>query len=476
MLKTISYSHSQIELRNLLFGTMIACAFAACSNEDDPIPNVDPTPTPETGTADLTIVVKNLTKSTQTKAGEDENAKEGEATIHNLFVALYNENGTFLQVSDLTANKDGETTDSNNEIKFEGLKAGASYRALAFANVPKDALSATANSFELTSDYYVLSGAGANGLPMSSGISPVFTLVEGENYYGYSSAAGGNSIEPGKPLGLIRNVARVELRALSLDMTQVKVNSSQKYKSGTIKFVPKDVFVLHGRKKANVADQDMSNTAWFNLPDKVWGNIAATYETADGDDYYSGTNSSNSFGCFAGTVDATNYIKVLSTAETTYTQSWDGTTITGDREITLANSLYFYVLPNNQTKAAREQDGQEEDGQASVLDKTTLASELVISGEVYIKAIMNDNTSWTFGEESTPVLRYWPIKIGTDGLGSEDTYYGQVHRNVVYNISATIAGNGYADPTLPKGDPTADLFVKTMVMNWGTATQAPVIE
>ena len=81
--------------------------------------------------------------------------------------------------------------------------------------------------------------------------------------------------------------------------------------------------------------------------------------------------------------------------------------------------------------------------------KTTLASELVISGEVYIKAIMNDNTSWTFGEESTPVLRYWPIKIGIDGLDSEDTYYGQVHRNVVYNISATIAGNGYADPTLP---------------------------
>ena len=169
-------------------------------------------------------------------------------------------------------------------------------------------------------------------------------------------------------------------------------------------------------------------------------------------------------------------IIMVDTAETTYTQSWDGTTITGDREITLANSLYFYVLPNNQTKAAREQDGQEEDGQASVLDKTTLASELVISGEVYIKAIMNDNTSWTFGEESSPVLRYWPIKIGIDGLGSEDTYYGQVHRNVVYNISATIAGNGYADPTLPKGDPTADLFVKTMVMNWGTATQAPVIE
>ena len=98
---------------------------------------------------------------------------------------------------------------------------------------------------------------------------------------------------------------------------------------------PKDVFVLHGRTKAKVADQSQSNTEWFNLPDKVWGNIATTYETADGDDYYSGTNSSNSFGRFAGTVDAANYIKALSTAETTYTQNWDGTAITGSKAITL---------------------------------------------------------------------------------------------------------------------------------------------
>ena len=178
--------------------------------------------------------------------------RKAKAKIYNLFVALYNEDGTFLQVSDLTANEDEEVTDSNNEIQFKGLKAGASYRALAFANVPKDALTATANSFELTSAYYVFSGEGANGLPMSSGISPKFTLAEGENYYGYSNTTGGHSIESGKPLGLIRNVARVELSALDLDMTKVKVDGSQKYKSGTIKFVPKDVFVLHGRTKAKV--------------------------------------------------------------------------------------------------------------------------------------------------------------------------------------------------------------------------------
>ena len=46
-----------MKLRNLLFGTMIACAFAACSNEDDPIVGPDQ---PQTGenNATLTISVK----------------------------------------------------------------------------------------------------------------------------------------------------------------------------------------------------------------------------------------------------------------------------------------------------------------------------------------------------------------------------------------------------------------------------------
>ena len=51
-----------MKLRNLLFGTMIACAFAACSNEDDPIVGPDQ---PQTGenNATLTISVKNVARS-----------------------------------------------------------------------------------------------------------------------------------------------------------------------------------------------------------------------------------------------------------------------------------------------------------------------------------------------------------------------------------------------------------------------------
>ena len=64
-----------MKLRNLLFGTMIACAFAACSNEDDPIPNVDPTPEAGTATASLTVSVKNSVRKV-TKAETVKDCKQ----------------------------------------------------------------------------------------------------------------------------------------------------------------------------------------------------------------------------------------------------------------------------------------------------------------------------------------------------------------------------------------------------------------
>ena len=58
-----------MKLRNLLFGTMIACVFAACSNEDDPIVGPDQ---PQTGenNATLTISVKNVARSLHKDAAE----------------------------------------------------------------------------------------------------------------------------------------------------------------------------------------------------------------------------------------------------------------------------------------------------------------------------------------------------------------------------------------------------------------------
>lgn len=119
-----------MKLRNLLFGTMIACAFVACSNDDDP------TPTPEAkGEASLVVSVKNgvsgITKAgTETQTGNEKNIKS-------LKIVLYNaETKAFLAESSTIAPDDKDDQITNNEIKFTRLNlAGTSVQILAVANV-----------------------------------------------------------------------------------------------------------------------------------------------------------------------------------------------------------------------------------------------------------------------------------------------------------------------------------------------------
>ncbi len=58
-----------MKLRNLLFGTMIACAFVACSNDDDPIDNGGGSGNPEGKT--LLQVKTNAITTKATAAGKD---------------------------------------------------------------------------------------------------------------------------------------------------------------------------------------------------------------------------------------------------------------------------------------------------------------------------------------------------------------------------------------------------------------------
>ena len=209
-----------MKLRNLLFGTMIACAFAACSNEDDPIPNVDPTPEAGTATASLTVSVKNSVRKV-TKAGDSEGLQTAnEAKINTLLVALYdNATGTLVATSSDIATEDA--TAENDEVKFEGLKEGMSLRAIAFANMEDISLTGTTTT-SFTSPVITIptTGFSDDNLPMSSGLSKAFTLAKGSNYYGYNKE--GVTSLADDPLYLVRNVARVDLKGLSLDMTKAK--------------------------------------------------------------------------------------------------------------------------------------------------------------------------------------------------------------------------------------------------------------
>ena len=91
---------------------MIACAFVACSNDDDP------TPTPEAkGEASLVVSVKNgvsgITKAVTQTANEK--------NIQSLKIVLYNATTkAFLAESSTIAPDDKDDQITNNEIKFTG--------------------------------------------------------------------------------------------------------------------------------------------------------------------------------------------------------------------------------------------------------------------------------------------------------------------------------------------------------------------
>ena len=240
---------------------MIACAFAACSNEDDPIVGPDQ---PQTGenNATLTISVKNVARSL-TKAAAEGTQTENEAKITNLTVALYDaKTGALVASTSDIANEDAAA--DNDEVQFAGLTEGAKLRAIAFANMPEISLAGTTID-NFVSPVYTMPAAGfaENYLPMSSGLSDPFTLQAGKNYYGYTKTVGeGEHILVADPLYLIRNVARIDFTGLSLDMTRA---AKDVYVEGIATIVPECVFIMHGRTKSNAADMVMAIAGGMSL-------------------------------------------------------------------------------------------------------------------------------------------------------------------------------------------------------------------
>ena len=454
-----------MKLRNLLFGTMIACAFAACSNEDDPIVGPDQ---PQTGenNATLTISVKIVARSL-TKAAAEGTQTENEAKITNLTVALYDaETGALVASTSDIANEDAAA--DNDEVQFAGLTEGAQLRAIAFANMPEISLAGTTID-NFVSPVYTMPAAGfaENYLPMSSGLSDPFTLQAGKNYYGYTKTAGeGEHILVADPLYLIRNVARIDFTGLSLDMTRA---AKDVYVEGIATIVPECVFIMHGRTKSNAADMGNGNSWWNVVSNTVWGNVSATY-AANATDYASGyrgdfVNDDAMFTNMRGSIIEGYKASLPATALVQNIATEDGVSAT----ITIAPK--FYVFENPQVKAAREMNGAEN------FKPEDLATEIVVKGTYKLENAKKSGSDavYNYAEKTA----YWPIKIAaTNEMAAATAEYlkdGKIHRNIIYSIDATLAGRGYDDPTVPPTD-FVELFVKTKVLDWGSANQSSVVE
>ena len=454
-----------MKLRNLLFGTMIACAFAACSNEDDPIVGPDQ---PQTGenNATLTISVKNVARNL-TKAVAEGTQTENEAKITDLTVALYDaETGALVASSSDIATEDA--TADNDEVQFAGLTEKAKLRAIAFANMGEISLTGTTiNNF--VSPVYTMPTAGFSEdyLPMSSGLSDLFTLQAGKNYYGYNKTQEeGVNILVAEPLYLIRNVARIDFKGLSLDMAKA---TKDVYVAGTATIVPECVFIMHGRTKSNAADMGDGDSWWSTASNTVWGNVSATY-AANATDYASGysgdfVEDDAMFMNMSGSI-INGYKAGLPTEALVQDIASEGA---ASASITTAPK--FYVFENPQVKAAREMNS------ADNFKSEELATEIVVKGTYKLENAKKAGSDavYNYAEKTA----YWPIKIAVPNemaAGTADYLNdGKIHRNIIYSIDATLAGRGYDDPTVPPTD-FVELFVKTKVLDWGSANQSSVVE
>ena len=404
---------------------------------------------------------------TKTKAGTQTAAEE---KVNNLRVILYTADGSYVASSTTGANKDG--VDDKREVQMTvKLPTGVtSYKVLAVANLSTsfaDNVGTSLTAMEQGAPFGS-SAIESIGLPMSSGVSDAFTVTLGKaNYYGYTEEgivgydATKDVIVASDPLPLIRNVARVDLKKVTLDL-----NASTKepgYTSIDAQLQLQEVFILHARTKAAAADLT-STPAWWNSAAGTWGTIAAQY-TASIDELLSGRN------VFEATT--TNFENVVGTANAGYKTALSQT-ITQNSTTAASQDLSgisFYILENDQTTASREIVVTSKED-AVTKHSHQYATELVIKGKYKVTSATNTSGTYKYAEE----VRYWPIKIGIDGISGSGAGTGSVHRNYIYEITeATIAGPGYKDPTKKEDDPI-QLFVKTKVTDWGKATQTPTIE
>jgi hypothetical protein len=404
---------------------------------------------------------------TKTKAGTQTGAEE---KVNNLRVILYTADGNYVASSTTGATKDN--VNDNREVQMTAkLPAGVtSYKVLAVANLSTsfaDNVGTSLAAMEQGAPFGTGAAIGDAGLPMSSGVSAAFTVTLGKaNYYGYTTDdivdydATKDVIVASEPLPLIRNVARVDLKKVTLDL-----NASTKepgYTAISAQLQLQEAFILHARIKAAAAD--LSTTpSWWNSTAGTWGTIAAQY-TASTTELLSGRNvfesTPSTFENVVGTADD-GYKTVLSQ---TITQN---STVAVSQEL---EGISFYILENDKTSASREIVVTGDD--AVTNHSHQYATELVIKGKYKVTSATNTSGTYKYPEE----VRYWPIKIGIDGISGSGAGTGSVHRNYIYEITeATIAGPGYKDPTKKEDDPI-QLFVKTKVTDWGRATQAPVIE
>lgn len=428
-----------MKLKNLLFATMFACAFASCSSDDDPVIDNGGGEDPS---AEATLEVKVATPAV-TKAGETDE------TISTLSVLVFDEASQRLESKG--TNEAGKTEDVQTSVIAKKITAG-SKKVLVLANVNVDGY--TADIKEGTLYETVLNATKEYNnevdgqLSMNSQVYTVTLEAGVTNYLGYTEKEANDykghylNQASGATVKLYRNVAKIVLNSV-----QVTANET-KYKNAKLDI--ESVFVLHANKTTKLVGKD--GDAWGTT-------VISSYN------YLNGASQAEYKGVWVEYMrnkDAVqNYIP--EGQEEIYNENPNAALISDLSKKDIAYGTTWTPEGNNSFYAYEN----------TSKDIYTL---LVVKGK------------FKYGDITEPESRYYSVAIGKDG-GLEDGYgkpqnipdsreeklFGTV-RNIQYNVDLRVAGPGYTTPFGPKAEDDTFLDVQVEVVAFGFVNQKVDIE
>jgi len=431
-----------MKLRNLMYATMIACAFASCSKDDEVINGG------ETAKGDATLNVK-ISVPTVTKAVAD----GSDSSIQTLDVYVFNADGSALETT-------GSLTGAN---KSEGITVSAgTKRVVIVANASKS-LATTLLALYNDTAAKSLENETTTNLSMNSKTYTVAVVAGKTNYLGYTAdeAKDGVALVPSEgtlnnaSVLLYRNVAKIVLSSITCNTKDASGATDAKYPNAKLKV--ESAFILHGNTLTKLVG---GGTAWSSTevsPAKWFNGIS--------NDTYTG---------WIATVDASkqapkqNYIS--NSLDYSAKESYYGNTLS---TFTLNNEA---TSTSDQVKAAQFYAYENTDNNTRTL--------LIVAGRFGYGATVDAASPDNFP------LRYYSVAIGHDKVSTTDQSKSLVDqnnttvtrsingvlRNLQYNVGLTVKGPGYETPFGPDNNADTYLNVKVEVVPFGTVSQTPVIE
>lgn len=447
-----------MKLRNLLFGTMIACAFVACSNDDDPTPDNGNGGNEPVGTS-LEVFTKSPVASKADPSNADainsltlvvfdasdkieaiETSVTGNANPNSRLVGLTPGEKSVMMIANYTL-----PTSGDNAVKVGD--AYAKLAALTNSRTSEDATAGFSMSSKLYTDVTVETNKrtflGYNAFP--EGYSNENAILETEDNTGVK---------------LYRNVAKVVLSSVTITNER---GDFMNMSNPNLEI--KEVFILNAKATTNlVASADDKAKHWAATQ-------SATTDLLGGVDKGSWDNSDK---FMLGASWTTNAIFKSTVTPATIGYSGEGLSKTTEAYA----AVPFYVYENGSSTVATSE------AKTLLVIKADVTYDgpegrLTASDRYYTLAIgrtgfdTGETTGFTVAAASAADFPFAsrvadPSSTGINGASANKAF--DVLRNLQYKIALTVKGLGYDQPG--GGDPEQYLDVKVQVVGFGDVDQS----